>query len=188
MSDTKQKPAWMTPSAIAIPKEGYFELEQGRYGPIFPQTPANYGFSILAKVKPGREQAVRDYGKNLEAAVAANPTVLAPLRLHFLRWLIFPIGDDNYFMYQGIFDTDFDKYIEDAVTIFGSTGITTVFVNLEGFPEEDWNNVPTFQKFFRDHQCPSFMEYAEYPRVTAIEVKKALTLKEAFGDMLDQMQ
>jgi hypothetical protein len=188
MADTKQKPAWRDPSAMAIPKEGYFELEQGRYGPIFPQTPANYGFSILAKVKPGREAKVRAYAKDIEAAVAADPTVLGPLRLHYLRWLIFPIGDDHYFMYQGIFDTDFDKYIEDAVTIFGASGITTVFVNLEGFPEEDWNNVPTFQKFFREHQCPSFMEYAEYPRVTAIEVKKALELKAAFGDMLDQMQ
>ncbi len=42
---------------MAIPKEGYFKLEQGRYGPIFPRTPANYGFTVIAKVKPGREDA-----------------------------------------------------------------------------------------------------------------------------------
>ena len=24
------------PTAMAIPKEGYFKLEQGRYGPVFP--------------------------------------------------------------------------------------------------------------------------------------------------------
>src|SRR5215207_6316105 len=35
---------WTKPTAMAIPKEGYFTLEQGRYGPIFPRTPANYGF------------------------------------------------------------------------------------------------------------------------------------------------
>ena len=52
---------WSKPAAMAIPKEGYFKLEQGRHGPIFPRTPANYGFTIIAKVKPGREQAVRDY-------------------------------------------------------------------------------------------------------------------------------
>ena len=188
MTDTTMQGDWTKPAAMAIPQEGYFKLEQGRYGPIFPQTPANYGFSILAKVKPGREQAVRDYGKTLEEAVANDPTALAPLRLHFLRWLIFPIGEDRYFMYQGIFDTDFDKYIEDAVTIFGSTGITTVFVNLEGFPEEDWNNVPTFQKFFREHQCPSFLEYGEYPYVSTDEIKKALKLKESFSEMIEQMQ
>jgi hypothetical protein len=50
---------WTKPAAMAIPKEGYFKLEQGRYGAIFPKTPANYGFTIIAKIKPGREEAVR---------------------------------------------------------------------------------------------------------------------------------
>jgi hypothetical protein len=86
---------------MAIPQEGYFKLEKGRYGPIYPRTPANYGFSIVAKVKPGREQAVRDHGKTIEDAVKASPDVLAPLKLHYLRWLIFNIGTDRYFMHQG---------------------------------------------------------------------------------------
>ena len=38
-------------------------------------------------------------------------------------------------MYQGIFDTDFDKYTEDAVALFSKYGIDTVFENLEGFPK-----------------------------------------------------
>src|ERR1700710_2052734 len=50
---------WTKPAAMAIPKEGYFELERGRYGPVFPRTPACYGFSILAKGKEGRGDAVR---------------------------------------------------------------------------------------------------------------------------------
>ena|SRR5438067_13420151 len=29
---------WTKPAAMAIPKEGYFQLEQGRYGPIYPRT------------------------------------------------------------------------------------------------------------------------------------------------------
>jgi hypothetical protein len=179
---------WSKPEAVAIPKEGYFKLEQGRYGPVFPRTPANYGFSILAKVKPGREQAIREYGRTIETAVAATPNVLAPLRLHYLRWLLFPIGKDLYFMYQGIFDTDFDKYLEDAVALFSSTGLVTAFVNLEDFPEDWQGNVPAWEKFFREHQCPSFLEYAEYPFVSADEIKKALRLKDAFSAMLDQMQ
>ena len=179
---------WTRPSALAIPKEGYFKLEQGRFGPTFPQTPANYGFTIIAKIKPGREEHVRAYAKTLESAVASDPDALAVLKLHYLRWVIFHIGNDPYFMYQGIFDTDFDKYVEDAVALFGETGITTVFVNLEGFPEDWQGNVPAFNKFFREHQCPSFLEYGEYPYVSADEVKQALKLKAAFGNMLDQMQ
>ncbi|MGA8321046.1 MAG: twin-arginine translocation signal domain-containing protein, partial [Xanthobacteraceae bacterium] len=150
---------WTKPAAMAIPKEGYFELEQGRYGPIFPKTPANYGFTIIAKIKPGREEAIRAYGKKIETAVAGDPTVLAPLKLHYLRWVLFNIGGDTYFMYQGIFDTDFDKYTEDAITLFKKTGVDTVFENLDGFPMDWKTNAPAFGKFVREHQCPSFLEY-----------------------------
>ncbi|HEX5026726.1 MAG TPA: hypothetical protein VFV68_15705, partial [Agriterribacter sp.] len=165
---------WATPAAVAIPKEGYFTLEQGRYGPVFPKTPANYGFTVIAKVKPGREEAIRAYGKQIEEAVKGAPTVLAPLKLHYLRWVLFDVGSGLHFMYQGIFDTDFDKYIEDAIALFNSTGITTVFVNLEGWPEDWATNVDAVTQFFREHQRPSFLEYGEYPYVSADEIKKAL--------------
>ncbi len=48
---------WSRPAAVAIPPEGYFELERGRYGPTYPRTPACHGFSIIAKVKEGPEAA-----------------------------------------------------------------------------------------------------------------------------------
>src|SRR5688500_17359043 len=181
-------PDWTKPAAMAIPKEGYFKLEQGRYGPVYPRTPANYGFTIIAKVKPGREQAVRQHGNTIEKGVAENPSLLAALKLHYLRWVLFPIGGETYFMYQGIFDTEFDKYTEDAVRLFGASGVRTVFDNLQGFPT-DWRTNPDgFVKFVRDHQCPSFLEYGEYPYFSADEIKKALKMKAAFSDMLDQMQ
>ena len=73
-------------------------------------------------------------------------------------------------MYQGIFDTDFDKYLEDAVALFIRPGITTAFVNLEGLARElARQTCPPWNKFFRDHQCPSFLEYGEYPYVSADE-------------------
>ncbi len=72
--------------------------------------------------------------------------------------------------------------------LFGQAGITTVFTNLEGFPEDWRENPAAFVEFVREHHCPSFLEYGEYPYVTADEIKKALRLKAAFGTMLDQMQ
>jgi hypothetical protein len=179
---------WTKPAAMAIPKEGYFKLEQGRYGPVYPRTPTNYGFTVIAKVKPGRESAIREYGKTIEDAVKGDPTVLAPLRLHYLRWVLFDVGSGLHFMYQGIFDTDFDKYVEDAIALFNKTGITTVFVNLEGWPEDWRTNTTAVIKFFRDNQRTSFLEYGEYPYVTADEVKKALRVKGSLSTMLDQMQ
>jgi hypothetical protein len=179
---------WTKPAAMAIPKEGYFKLEQGRYGPIYPKTPACYGFTIIAKIKPGREQAIREYGNKIEDTIKGLPDGLAVLKLHYLRWVLFDIGKDTYFMYQGIFDTDFDKYTEDAVALFTKYGVNTVFENLEGFPENWKTNTPAFIKFVREHQRPSFLEYGEYPYVSSDEIKKALKLKAAFSDMLDQMQ
>jgi hypothetical protein len=176
------------PAAIALPKEGYFELKNGRYGPTYPKTPANYGFTIIAKIKPGREEIIRAYGKKIQDTIAGLPEALEMLKLHYLRWVLFDVGSDTYFMYQGIFDTDFDKYTEDAVALFGKYGINTIFENLEGFPEDWKTNAPAFVKFVREHQCPSFLEYGEYPYVTADEIKKALRLKKAFSEMLDQMQ
>ena len=176
----------MTPQAAALPRTNA-NVEQGKFGSAIPKTPAN-GFTIIAKVKPGREQAVREYGKNIENAVAGDPHCLEVLKLHYLRWVLFDIGADTYFMYQGIFDTDFDKYTEDAVALFKKVGVNTVFENLEGFPEDWKTNVPAFVKFVREHQCPSFLEYGEYPYETADEIKKALQLKAKFSEMLDLMQ
>ena len=67
---------WTKPAAVAIPKEGYFKKEEGRYGPVFPKTPANYGFTIIAKVKPGREEAIREHGNIIEEAIKAARTCL----------------------------------------------------------------------------------------------------------------
>jgi len=178
------------PAAMAIPEGGFFKdkLEQGRYGPIFPKTPACYGFSIIAKIIPGREPAFYEYAKNIEKAVAGQPDILAVLKLHYLRWNLFKIKGDTYFQYMGIFDTDFDKYTEDAVGLFAASGLSTVFENLEGFPKDWKTNAPAFINFVREHHRPSFLEYGEYPFVSADEIKKALKLKAAFSNMLDQMQ
>jgi hypothetical protein len=173
------------PQAVAIPKSTE-HLEEGKYGPIFPRTPACYGFTIVADLKPGRAEAMRSYGRTLMRALESDPQILAPLKLHYLRWVLF--DDDTRFMYQGIFDTDFDKYTEDAIVLFGKAGINTAFENLEGFPADWRTNSAAFIRFIREHQCQSFLEYGEYPYFTSDEIKKALRIKAALTEMLDQMQ
>jgi hypothetical protein len=180
-----KSPEWMAPKAVAIPKQSD-EWQMGRYGPIWPKTPACYGFSIITRLKPGTAEIVREHGKKISKAVAEDPFVLAPLKAHYLRWALF--DDDTRFIYQGIFDTDFDKYTEDAVALFTAIGLNTVFENFEGFPEDWKTNKEAFIKFVRDHHCPSFMEYGEYPYVSSGEIKNALKLKAAFSAMLDEMQ
>ena len=129
------KQNWTKPIAIAIPKGGYLgEPEQGRYGPIFPRTPACYGFSIIAKLIPGGEEACYKHAKKIEEAVAKDPHCLAPLKLHYLRWQVFQINGESYFQYQGIFDTDFDKYTEDAVALFSAKALIPSSNTSKAFP------------------------------------------------------
>lgn len=178
---------WDVPAIVGLPK-GTDHLEKGKYGPNYPKTPANYGFTFIAKAKPGREDAIRQYGKVLEKAMAGNPHVLETLKLHFLKWLLFPLGNDTYFIYQGIFDTSVEKYVEDGVALFGATGVNTVFENLEGFPEDWKTNTPAFCQYFFDHLYPSFIEYGEIPFISTDEIKKGLRARAALSEMLDQMQ
>jgi len=175
----------MKPAAVVIPKTDP-AWPVGKYGPIWPKTPANYGFTIIAKVKPGTADTIRNYGYGLAQALESDPYLLAPLKLHYLRWVLF--DNDTRFMYQGIFDTDFDKYTEDAIVLFRKTGIDTAFENLEGFPSDWKTNTEAAVRFVREHQCNSFLEYGEYPYVTSDEIKKALKIKAALAEMLEQMQ
>ncbi|MEV0560945.1 hypothetical protein [Dactylosporangium sp. NPDC050588] len=46
------------PAAVVLPKDTC-HLQQGRYGPVFPRTPACHGFTIIADVKPGHAEAQR---------------------------------------------------------------------------------------------------------------------------------
>jgi hypothetical protein len=106
---------WIKPAAIALSKEDYFEMERGRYGPVYPRTPAcPCGCSARPASRP------------CSPISKASP--------------------------------------------------------------EDWKENPeACVRFVREYQCPSFLEYGEYPYVTADEIKKALRRKAAFSDMLDQM-
>ena len=50
---------WTKPAAMAIPKEGYFKREQGRYGPIFPRTPPTMASRSLPRSSPAGKRHSR---------------------------------------------------------------------------------------------------------------------------------
>jgi hypothetical protein len=84
----------MKPRAEALPRPGA-EVKPGKFGSPIPKTVAN-GFTIIANVKPGCAPTIRAYANAIEKAVAENPEVLAALRLHYLRWVLF--DNDTRFM------------------------------------------------------------------------------------------
>jgi hypothetical protein len=147
------------------------------------RTPAN-GLTVLADIKQDRVAEVRAQA----ALMAALPLhdLLGPLTLHFARWVL--VNGDTQFLYIAIFDTDFERYTEDAIKIFNQVGMGSLFLSLEGFPEDGMTNPEAFKKFVREHQYESFLEYSEYEGVTVREIKRALAVEQGFSDMLDAMQ
>ena len=189
MSDTPKQNDWTKPAAMAIPKGGSSRTTWNRAAMArsFPRRRRAMGSRSWRRSSRPRK-LFYEHARNIEKAVAGAAGLSRRAQAALSPLAALPDQGRDLLQYQGIFDTDFDKYTEDAVAIFSATGIDTVFENLEGFPK-DWKTNPSaFIKFVREHHCPSFLEYGEYPYVSADEIKKALKLKAAFTDMLDQMQ
>ena len=173
------------PAAVAIPKSTD-HLEKGKYGPIFPKTPACYGFTIIANVKPGRAEAIRSYGNDSRRRWRPTPT--CSRRSSSTTCAGSSSTTTRGSCTRGSSTPTSTSTPRTRSSCSGRAGINTAFENLEGFPMDWKTNPEAFIKFVRDHQCPSFLEYGEYPYVTADEIKKALKIKDALSEMLDQMQ
>ena len=146
-------------------------------------------FTFVSKVKPGR-------GSNIRAKAAERAKMpwedidklLRPLTLHYARWILF--NNDTQFIYYASFDTDLDKYIDDAARIFAESGVAGFFPDLEGFPDDPASagDPEAYRKFLADNKVDSFFQFEGYPGVTVEEIKKAVRVRNAFSNMLDEMQ
>ena len=52
---TGSRALWIKPAAVAIPREGYFELERGRYGPVYPAP----RFATASRSSPKSKRAAK---------------------------------------------------------------------------------------------------------------------------------
>jgi hypothetical protein len=146
-------------------------------------------FTFVAKVKPER-------GKNIRSKAEERAKIpwkevdklLRPLTLHYARWILF--DNDTRFIYYASFDTDIDKYLDDAARIFAESGVAGFFPDLEGFPDDpaSASDAEAYRKFLADNGVESFYQFEGYPGVTVEEIKKALRVSNAFSKMLDEMQ
>ena len=125
MSGATTQNDWTKPAAMAIPKGGFFKDNVSRA-----DTARSFPRRRLLRLLDHREdhsRAEKRCSTNMQGTSRRRwpdqPDCLAVLKLHYLRWVLFPIKGETYFMYQGIFDTDFDKYTEDAVALFSTLGI-----------------------------------------------------------------
>ena len=146
-------------------------------------------FAFVAKVKPGRGKDIRaKAAERNKISWEETDKILRPLTLHYARWLLF--DNDTRFIYYASFDTDLDKYLDDAARIFAASGVAGYFPDLEGFPDDQaaTRDPEAYRKFLKETGVDSFYQFEGYPGVTVEEIKKALRVRNAFSNMLDEMQ
>ena len=125
---------------------------------------------VVAKIIPGREEVFYKYAKVSRKQSPRSRTPWPSCSCITCAGCSSPSRGKPTSCIRAFSISTPDKYTEDAVKIFSATGLRTVFENLEGFPMDWETNPAAFIKFARDHQCPSFLEYAEYPYVSATEI------------------
>ena len=146
-------------------------------------------FTFVANVKPGRGKNIRvKADERKKIPWEEIDTLLRPLTIHYARWILF--DNDTRFIYYASFDTDIDKYLDDAARIFSESGVAGFFPDLEGFPDDpaSASDAEAYRKFLADNGVDSFFQFEGYPGVTVEEIKKALKVRNAFSSMLDEMQ
>ena len=112
MSDRAKQEDWTKLAAMAIPKGDI--PGQGRAGAL--RTRLSQDPCLLRLLDP-RKNNPRPRGSLLRLCQKHRERRRAAGRpgcpsAACLRWVLFPVKGNTYFMYQGIFDTDFDKYTE----------------------------------------------------------------------------
>ena len=164
--------------------------------------------SVFLKVKPGREQLIRDtFTPPWWKAVAdekAPVTVVEQLEtigsaevkaavqavadvgtVHNARYVLF--DDGTRLLVSTTFDGDWDVYIDD----FAASKVLDVWdkflIHCEGYPDEGKASltVDEIKEFLTANQVTAADFYLDYPGVTTREIKEALRVQTAFQEALD---
>jgi hypothetical protein len=148
--------------------------------------------SVLLKVKPGREQQIREHmDREREDAVqdAEGRKILSDVRtLHEARYVLF--DDDTRLLIATSFDGDWDVYIDDFFRTKILTYWSRFLIHCEGAPDDlagaaklsldDW------KEFLTAHQVTAAEYIRTYPNLTVKQILKAQQVMTAFQDLLDE--
>ena len=132
---------WTKPAALAIPRRVTSSWSAGGTARSIPgRRPATDSRSSRRSKKAARRRSAT-YGKTDPGRQSPAPDVLAPLRLHYLRWVLFDVGSGLALPVPGHLRHGLRQVHRGRDEDVQQTGISTVFTNLEGFPE-DWQENP----------------------------------------------
>jgi len=144
--------------------------------------------SVFCKVKPGREQAIREsFDPPPEEKAAAHQAVKDVGTLHNARYVLF--DDGTRLLIATTFDGDWDVYIDDFAASYVLDAWDKFLIHCEGYPDEGKDeaslSVDEIKEFLSANQVTASEFYVDYPGATNKEIKEALRVQAAFQEALD---
>jgi hypothetical protein len=148
--------------------------------------------SVLLKVKPGREQQIREHmDREREDAVqdAEGRKILNDVRtLHEARYVLF--DDDTRLLIATSFDGDWDVYIDDFFRTKVLTYWSRFLIHCEGAPDDlaaaATLTVDDWKEFLTAKQVTAIEYRRSYPDLTVKQILKAQQVMTAFQQLLDE--
>ena len=144
--------------------------------------------SVFLKVKPGREQAIREVLTLTPAQKAeSDKAILDVGTLHESRNVLF--DNDTRLLIATTFDGDWDVYIDDFAAGYILDAWDEFLPYCEGYPDEGKDkaglSVEEIKEFLTANQVTAAVFTMTYPGVTVKEIQKALRVQTAFQQVLD---
>ena len=179
MLETQQEASGMTTTEpqngtpVRSPRKG------ARIGPVSE-------LSVFLKVKPGREQLIREVFHMTPAERTAMEKAIHDVgSLHQARYVLFDNG--TRLLVATTFDGDWDVYIDDFAASYILDAWDTFLIHCEGYPDEGKASLTLeeIKEFLTANQVTASDLYITYPGVTAKEIQKALRVDTAFQQVLD---
>ena len=148
--------------------------------------------SVLLRVKPGREQQLREHltrEREDTAQEAEGRKILEDIQtLHEARYVLF--DDDTRLLIATSFDGDWDVYIDDFFRTKVLTYWSRFLIHCEGAPDDLAGaaalSVNDWKEFLTAHQVTAAEYMRTYPDLTVKQILKAQQVMSAFQQLLDQ--
>lgn len=159
-------------------------LEDGPPAETSAQTPGNH-FLLIAKVKPGQAETIRELAAQAPEFMAQPGSPLAQVgTVHFARVALL---DDETFLFESHFDGPVEAYLDDFFTVSdGGETFDLLFRYCEGWPGP--HDREGFIDFWTSHRVKDLITYSYYPGVTCKEIVKAVRIRRNMEAVLEDFQ
>ena len=142
--------------------------------------------SVFLKVKPGREQRIREVLTLTPAQRAESAKTIAAVgTLHQSRSVLF--DNDTRLLIATTFDGDWDVYIDDFAAGYILDAWDKFLIHCEGYPDEGKASLSLdeVKEFLTANQVTASDFMMTYAGVTVPEIQEALRVQSAFQQVLD---